>query len=123
VGDRRSARLVLTAGVALFAIAYLTFATATGVAGVAVAFLVAGLGIGCVETAEHAAVATATPADLRGSAFGLLAGVQAAGNFVASAVAGAIWTAVSPTAAFGCLAAGCAAAVALLVISQPRANS
>jgi hypothetical protein len=56
-----------------------------------------------VETSEHAAVAALAPAQLRGSAFGLLAFVQAAGNLAASAVAGLLWTAVSPRAAFGYL--------------------
>jgi MFS family permease len=66
----------------------------------AVAFLAAGVGIGAVETAEHAAVAALAPTHLRGSAFGVLAAVQATGNFVASAVAGLLWTLVSPHTAF-----------------------
>jgi hypothetical protein len=65
----------------------------------AIPFLAAGLAIGCVETAQHSAVAALAPADLRGSAFGLLATLQAIGNFAAS-VAGVLWTAISPTAAF-----------------------
>jgi hypothetical protein len=40
----------------------------------------AGVGIGCVETAEHAAVAALAPLELRGSAFGLLAAVQSFGK-------------------------------------------
>jgi hypothetical protein len=58
------------------------------------------IGIGCVETAEHAAVAHLAPDSLRGSAFGLVATVQRPGNLAASAVAGVLWTTVSPTAAF-----------------------
>jgi MFS family permease len=57
----------------------------------------AGVAIGCVETAEHAAVAALTPVELRGSAFGLLAAVQSFGNLAASAIAGLLWTAVSPS--------------------------
>jgi MFS family permease len=56
--------------------------------------------IGCVETAEHTAVAARAPEAVRGSAFGLLAAVQAFGNLIASGVAGLLWTIVSPTAAF-----------------------
>jgi len=63
-------------------------------------FVLAGVAIGCVETAEQAAVAALAPQELRGSAFGLLAVVQAGGNLAASAVAGLLWTAVSPAAAF-----------------------
>lgn len=60
------------------------------------AFVLAGLGIGCGETAQSAAVAALAPGQLRGPAFGLLATVQAGGNLIASAVAGLLWSAVSP---------------------------
>jgi hypothetical protein len=43
---------------------------------------------GCVETAEHAAVASLALTGLLGSAFGLLATVQGFGNLAASAIAG-----------------------------------
>jgi hypothetical protein len=69
----------------------------------AVPFLLAGLGIGAVETAEHSAVAALAPSELRGSAFGLLAAVQSFGNLAASTVAGVLWSTVSPTAAFAYL--------------------
>jgi len=44
------------------------------------------------------------PTTLRGSAFGLLATTQAGANLAASAIAGILWTAISPAAAFGFLA-------------------
>lgn len=72
-----------------------------------VAFALAGVGIGCAETAEHAAVAAFAPAEIRGSAFGLLATVQAAGNVTSSVVAGLLYTVASPTVAFGYLPTGC----------------
>ena len=61
------------------------------------------MAIGCVETAEHAAVAALAPVELRGSAFGLVAAVQSFGNLAASAIAGLLWTAASPRVAFGYL--------------------
>jgi len=118
-GDRRSPLVVLVGGVGLFAVAYGAFAMKGGLALIAAGFVLAGLGIGCVETAQHASVARAAPADLRGSAFGLLAAIQAGGNLVASAVAGVVWTTVSPTAAFASLA-GCAAAAAVALLSSAR---
>ena len=96
---------ILTAGVGLFLLAYTGLAVnTTNLVALAVPFIAAGLAIGCVETAEHTAVANHAPAHLRGSAFGLLATVQAAGNLAASTVAGILWTTTSPTIAFGYLA-------------------
>jgi len=101
-GDRRGAVRVLAAGVACFALAYAGFAAAgASIALLAGCFALAGVGIGCVETAEHAAVASLAPSELRGSAFGLLAAVQSLGNVAASAIAGLLYTVVSPAAAFG----------------------
>jgi len=123
--DRRGAVLVMTGGVACFLVAYVGFAaTDASVAVLAVCFLAAGVAIGCVETAEHAAVATLAPEDIRGSAFGLLAGVQSLGNLVASATAGALWTLVSPAA--GLLFAAALMAVALACLAwgaRPTQNA
>jgi MFS family permease len=101
---------VLAAGAAFFLLAYAGFAVAGypatgGVALLGAAFVLAGVGIGCAETAEHAAVASLAPTGLRGSAFGLLAAIQSFGNLAASAVAGLLWTAFSPAVAFSYLAA------------------
>jgi MFS family permease len=102
--DRRGATRVLTLGVAAFALAYLGLTRdTTSWAALLPWFLLAGIGIGCVETAEHTTVATHAPEHLRGSAFGLLAGIQSLGNLAASAVAGILWTALSPTWAFAYL--------------------
>ncbi|RSM37888.1 MFS transporter [Amycolatopsis balhimycina DSM 5908] len=112
---------VLTAGVALFALAYLGFAvTGTNLVVLALPFLAAGLAIGCVETAQHAAVATLAPAEIRGSAFGLLATIQAGGNFVASAITGVLWTFVSAQAAFFYLTAWMVLALVGLALASRR---
>ena len=101
LGDRRGMVRVLAAGVAAFGFAYAGFAaTGASIPLLAVAFALAGIGIGCVETAEHAAVATLAPEDIRGSGFGVLAAVQSLGNLVASATAGLMYTLASPAAAF-----------------------
>jgi MFS family permease len=104
LGDRRGAVLVLALGVGLFGLAYAGFAAGgSSVLALAPWFIAAGVAIGCVETAEHAAVAALAPVELRGSAFGLLAAVQSFGNLAASAIAGLLWTAVSPRVAFAYL--------------------
>ena len=123
LGDRRGAVLVLVLGVALFGLAYAGFAAdATSVLALAPWFLAAGVAIGCVETAEHAAVAALAPVELRGSAFGLLAAVQSFGNLAASAIAGLLWTLTSPRVAFSYLVAWMVLALmGLLAASRHRA--
>lgn len=104
--DRIGNVKVLRLGAALFLAAYLGFAAASAnFAGLLVAFVTAGVAIGCVETAEHSAVAGLAPEHLRGSAFGVLAGIQSLGNLAASGVAGLLWTFMSPSVAFVYLAA------------------
>ena len=106
---------ILVAGVFFFLVAYLGFAVSVpNIAILAASFIVAGLAIGCIETCEHAAVATLAPPDLRGSAFGLLATVQSFGNIVASAITGVLWTTFSPTVAFVYLAIWSLVAVLVL---------
>lgn len=101
LGDRFGATRVLFLGVALFGAAYLGFAFAgPNLPLLGAAFLAAGVGIGAVETAQHSVVASSAPQEVRGSAFGFLAGVQSVGNLAASAVAGVLWAALGPTAAF-----------------------
>ena len=122
LGDRRNPILVLVLGVGLFGLAYAGFAAGPrSVLALAPWFLAAGVAIGCVETAEHAAVASLAPVELRGSAFGLLAAVQSIGNLAASAIAGLLWTLASPREAFGYLVGWMVLAlVGLLAVGQQR---
>ena len=70
IGDRFGMVRVLAAGVGAFGLAYADFAaTGARIPLLATAFTLAGVGIGCAETAEHAAVATARTAT--GARFGL----------------------------------------------------
>jgi MFS family permease len=115
LSDSRGPVAVLGIGIGCLAASYAAFAlVGPQLVVLAVAFAGAGIAIGLVETAQHAAVAAFAPAGLRGSAFGFLAAVQSLGNLAASAVAGLIWTAVSPRAAFLYLAAWLVVALALL---------
>lgn len=117
--DARSATLVLRGGLVAFGLAYILFAvTSSSVALLGIAFVLAGIGIGLVETAEHAAVAQAAPIELRGSSFGLLAGLQSFGNLAASSIVGLLWTAASPTWAFTYLVAWMAIALGSNILSS-----
>lgn len=119
--DRIGGRIVLAAGAAAFAVAYLGFAYETAHWWLlAVWFVLAGVGIGCVETAEHATIATHAPEHIRGSAFGLLAAVQSFGNLAASGIAGILWAAISPTSAFVYLTAWMS--IALVALTRPSSH-
>ncbi len=123
-GDRFNPIRVLAAGAVCFATGYAVFAAGPRQPFLlALGFILAGLGIGWGETAESAAVAALAPATLRGSAFGLLATAQAGANLVASAVAGILWTAASPTAAFVFLAAAMVISVPLILASRRSQGS
>jgi MFS family permease len=111
LSDRRSAVHALIVGAAASLVAYLIFASSGSQIPILLgAFVLAGVGIGFAETAEATAVASMAEGSIRGSAFGLLAGLQSLGNFAASAIAGVLWTVLSPTVAFVWLAAWMAAA-------------
>jgi hypothetical protein len=111
---------VLALGVAAFLIAYLGFGmVGSTVVGLMLLFAAAGIGIGLVETAEHVAVASLAPNEVRGSAFGLLAATQSFGNLAASAMAGALWTLVSPRVAFLYLAAWMLVSLAAFAGARP----
>ena len=75
---------MLAIGVSVFGLACVGYAVGGHtVLALAPAFVAAGVAIGLVETAEHVAVAALSPPELRGSAFGVLAGIQAFGNLPA----------------------------------------
>ncbi len=99
--DRSGPRIVFGTGAAVYLFAYLLLASSFGgVAALIGGFVLAGVGIGLAETAEGALIARSLPDRLRGSGFGLLGGVQAAGDLIATVVAGILYTAVNPSAAF-----------------------
>lgn len=99
--DRLGPRGVFATGAAVYVVAYVGFS-----AGPAqwwwllLVFCLAGAGIGFAETAESALVAHLLPDRLRGSGFGVLGAVQAAGDLLSTVVVGALYTLASPTAGF-----------------------
>lgn len=113
--DRQGPARAMVLGVVAFLVAYAAFGLGPkSWVLLGASFLCAGVGIGFVETGEHAAVASRVPQDLRGSGFGLLAGVQSLGNLTASSVAGLVWAEIGPAWAFGYLAVCMAVAAGVL---------
>jgi MFS family permease len=119
LADRFGARRVLGVGIATFGVAYLAFAlVGADVLLLGLAFALAGLAIGAVETAQSAAVATMAPEANRGSAFGLLAGIQSLGDLVASGMVGVIWAIAGAPLAFLLAGILMAASVVTLVLGR-----
>lgn len=119
--DRLNPRVVFAAGAGVYVVAYATFAWNQHAWPVLlVAFLLAGVGIGCAETAESTMVAHALPDRLRGNGYGLLGLVQSFGDLGATLVGGLIWALVSPTAAFVYVAAWMVAALVAALVIRAR---
>lgn len=119
--DRISARVVFASGAAVYVAGYAVFAWDQHHWPILlVGFLLAGVGIGLAETAESTVVAQLLPERLRSNGFGVLGLVQSFGDLGATLVAGLIWAAVSPTAAFLYAAAWMALSVAASGWLRPR---
>ena len=114
--DRWGPRLVFAAGAAAYVLAYGGFAFPIHhwllLAG---CFCLAGAGIGLAEPAESTLVAQLLPDRLRGSGFGLLGGLQSAGDFLSSAIVGLLYVAVAPSVGLAYAAVWMVLAVAATV--------
>lgn len=100
--DRVGPRLVFAVGAACYVLAYAGFAAGPASWSLLlVVFGLAGAGIGFAETAESALVARLSADRVRGTAFGLLGGVQAAGGLGSSVAVGLLYSTASPRVAFG----------------------
>jgi hypothetical protein len=79
-----------------------------------------GVAIGCVETAEHAAVVALAPERLRGPTFRIARLPASRRNLAASTIAGLLRTATSPEAAFAYLVGWMILALAALIYTATR---
>jgi MFS family permease len=68
-------------------------------------FVLAGVYLGTEEALEDSLAAELLPKEQHGMAFGTLAAVNAAGDFLSSIVVGFLWSQISVKAAFSCSAA------------------
>jgi len=100
MSDRFGRRTMIAAGYLWYAAIYAAFAwTTTPLMTIAV-FLAYGLYFGLTEGVEKAWVADMAPETGRGLAFGIYNAALGVGGLAASLIFGAIWTRVSPHAAF-----------------------
>ena len=91
--------LVAATAAFLFTMGSASFAALAGV------FIVSGIFAAAQDTLEGTIPPDLTDAKMRGTVYGTLGAVNGAGDLVASALVGTLWTVVSPVAAFGTAAA------------------
>ena len=84
-----------------------------------VVFGFSGLYMGVWETVESTTAATLLPGEIRGIGFGVLATVNAIGDFVSSAAVGFLWV-LSPTWAMSFVIATSLAGAAVIAGTRPR---
>ena len=120
LSDRLGRRTLIAIGWLWYACVYAAFGYFDAVPIVITVFLSYGLYFGLTEGVEKAWVADMTPAGARGVGFGIYNAAVGFGGLAASLLFGAIWTRVSPRAAFltGAALALAASALLYLLFSQ-----
>jgi MFS family permease len=122
LADRIGKAPVLVAGYLSFALACLVAIFGHGPLWVALLAIPVGVHAPIVKATEGSLASTLAPAEAHGTAFGVLDGVNGAGDLVSSLVTGALWTAAGPAAGliYGGVV-GLAGAAALAVLRPERA--
>jgi MFS family permease len=117
LADRVPPGKLLLAGIACLVGADITLALASGLAATAAGVALWGLHMGLTQGLLAAMVAHASPAHLRGTAFGVFNLASGVAMLVASALAGVLWQYVGPGATFwaGAALAAASAAITLAV--------
>jgi MFS family permease len=123
LSDRFGRRTLITGGWVVYAVVYGVFGAFDSPTLVVSMFLTYGVYFGLTEGVEKAWVADLAPHGARGTAFGLYNAVLGLGTLAASLLFGAIWTRVSPEAAFYTGAALALAAALLLSVLFPRPSA
>ena len=100
LSDRFGRRSLIALGWLWYAVVYAGFGFVDTQAAVIAIFLSYGLYFGLTEGIEKAWVADMAPVYARGTAFGVYNAALGVGTLAASLIFGAIWTTVSPHAAF-----------------------
>jgi MFS family permease len=100
LSDRLGRFGLLAAGMAVLAVADLFLAFGSGVSGVGIGVALWGLHMGLTQGLLAALVVDTTPADLRGTAFGMFHLVGGIAMLAASVIAGLLWDAAGPQGTF-----------------------
>jgi MFS family permease len=118
LSDRVPREHLLALGCAAMVAADLALAFGHGAIAIFAGILLWGLHMGLTEGVIAALTADYAPADLRGSAFGIVNGVRAVMLLLASVLAGALWSAHGAVATFGVGALVAASTVVAIEIGR-----
>ena len=116
LSDTLGRRRVLLGGLLVFAAVYVGFALASSGWQIAVLFAVYGVYMAATEGVGKALTVDLVPAGGRASAVGVLGMVTGIATLFASIIAGLLWTAVGPWAAFAFGAAGALLTAGLFLV-------
>ncbi len=122
LADRMSPRTLLFIGIAFLVAADIVLAMASNLVALSAGVALWGLHMGFTQGVFSAMVAHASPAALRGTAFGVFNLASGIAMLVASALAGALWQFVGPGATFvsGAALAALSFVITLLAIRSSR---
>jgi MFS family permease len=122
LGDRMSRRTLLFVGIAFLVAADVVLASVPSLAGLAIGVALWGLHMGFTQGLLSAMVAQASPAHLRGTAFGVFNLASGLAMLAASVIAGALWQYVGPAATFwtGAALAAISALATQVALRQAR---
>lgn len=122
LSDRIGRFGLFISGLMIFALVYLGFAFATSIWQIWILFAFYGLYLGMSQGVLLAIVADRVPAELRGTAFGLINLVTGIALLPASLIAGALWQKINSQVAFATGSGFALLAIGLLIIAQKDSN-
>ena len=122
LADRMSRKTLLFIGIAFLVAADIVLAMAPGLVMLGVGIALWGLHMGFTQGVFSAMVAQASPAALRGTAFGVFNLASGIAMLAASALAGALWQFVGPAATFiaGAVLAALSFAITVVAIRSGK---
>ncbi|MGD9668897.1 MAG: MFS transporter [Hyphomicrobiaceae bacterium] len=115
LSDRMDRHSILLTGLAFLIVADIVLATSSSIASVALGVILWGLHMGLTQGLLATLVADTVPAELRGTAYGMLNLMTGLALLAASVIAGALWDAIGPKGTFLAGAAFATISVAGLV--------
>lgn len=118
LADRLSHRTLIGAGLATLVISDLVLAQAQNLTGIAAGVMLWGLHMGMTQGLLATMVAAATPAQLRGTAFGFFNLASGLAMLFASVLAGFLWESLGAATTY--YAGACFAAIALILLLSHR---